>query len=469
MSHTKQRALLFSMLLSTVVAQYGSAPLPPQLHPVHLPPPPLFGGQTPKKQQHKPFAPSVPIFKPSAGLGPLPVPSGLGPLPVSSGLGPLPLPAGQMSGPSYSYGSQSNGLPSSFQQLPQPSFQSQRPWQPAPSFSSIPAPQMSFAPFAMQQGVPQSYAVPSIYLQQPTASFGSVPSKFLSPPPPPSFPAPVQFGVLAGNPVMQPSFPVAQPNQYTQSMPTYGNGPSMMQMQQNPESFSFGNIPQRELTSNGQSAQSYGPSQFGPSAPSSYGSVEIPQQFQVSSMSAQSFGPVSSPQSFAIPAPQQSFSPSESSQSYSPAQSYQTSQSSTSVEPQFAPIESQQTFGPSSSSQSFAVASSAQSYAPSNGGLSQVEGPSIHDMQVPIFGIPPPSQQQGSSEYQQSQSQVSSNPVRQESYPEHLLPMLYQSAAALASAQHQPGFEPAGPSSGSPYDGTMFTRHVRLSDTFPSA
>ncbi|XP_057372247.1 uncharacterized protein LOC130693139 [Daphnia carinata] len=443
MSHTKQKALLFSMLLSAVVAQYGSAPLPPQLHPVHVPPPALFGGQAHKKQQ-KPLT-SVPIFKPSMGLGPLPVPSGLG---------PLPLPAGQvsMSGPSYSYGSQSNGLPSSFQQLPQPTFQ--RPWQPAPSLSS--APQMNFAPFAVQQGVPQSYAVPSIYFQQPTASVGSVPSKFLSPPPPPSFPA--QFGVPTGNPVIQSSFPqpFAQPNQYVQSMPTYGNAPSMMQMQQSPESFSFSNIPQRELAPNGPSVQSYGASQFGPSGPS-FGSMKAPQQLQFSSVPSQPFGPASSPQSFTIPAPQQSFSSSESSQSYSPAQS------SASAEPQFTPVESQQTFGPSSSSQSFDIASS---YAPLNGGPSQVEGPSIHDMQVPIFGIPPPSQQQ---EYQQSQSQVSSTPVRQELYPEHLLPMLHQSAAALASAQYQSGSEPAGPSSGSPYDGSMFTRHVRVSDTFPSA
>lgn len=96
-----------------------------------------------------------------------------------------------------------------------------------------------------------------------------------------------------------------------------------------------------------------------------------------------------------------------------------------------------------------------------------MEGPSDMQSNVQIFGIPPPSQQQG--EYQQSHLQMNSAPVRQETSPENLLPILHQSAVALASSHYQPAPESAGPSSGSPYDGGIFTRYVRVSDTFPSA
>ncbi|XP_046460866.1 extensin-like isoform X1 [Daphnia pulex] len=519
----KATVILFSMLLSVAVAQYGSsAPLPPQLHQSHRPPPPLFGGKAPKKQQNRPtFTGSVPIFRPDAGLGPLPVPPlpfGPGPLPLPSGIGPLPLPVGQgpmpaqLATPSYYYASPSmDGFPSPFQPVGQiPSFQSPaRPaWQTAPSFNSYGSAQpMNFAP----QGIPPPVG-PPIYLQQTTSSFGSVPSKFLSPPPPSSFLTPISFGGPANGPVfpsnspMQPSFQMAQPAQYNPAQ-SYGTGPSssMMQLQQGNDPSAFGTIPQREQIQQFAGPSSYAPQSYGfavqqfsgPDLSSqSFGGnpqqsfvgsqqpVGPPAQTYSSASQQQSFGQAQSPQSFAQVVPQQSFASVEQtqqsflpSQSFGqqasfeqplgpsgPSQSYSSQQQSYgTASASFTPVESQQqTFAGPSESQQF-VGVTSQSFAPS-----PVEG--FPEMQasgnpsVPIYGVPPPSQQQQQSvpDFQQSNSQDNSTPIRQQqqSSAEFQMPMSYQSAAMVSP----PLPESSGPNnSGLTYDASnVMTRYVRV-------
>ena len=438
-----------------------------------------------------------------SGPGPLPLPSGVGPLPLplpfSAGQGPIPA---QSATPSYYYGSQSmDGFPSQFQQVGLPSFQSPRPWQTAPSFSYGSAQPMNFAP---QQGIPPPGA-PPIYLQQSTSSFGSVPSKFLSPPPPSSFLTPISFGGPANSPVfpssaMQPSFQVAQPAQYN---PVQSYGPSMMQLQQGNDASAFGTTPQTQQIAgpSSYSPQSYGfaaGQQFSgtDSSSQSFGGNPSPQQSFApvgsqqpmgppiqtysSASQQQSYGQAPSPQVFAQGVPQQSFSPVETQQSFGQAsfeqtlgpsvssqsypsqqQSYGTALSSFSPaevqqQQQFVPSESQQFVGVTSASQSFAPSS----YGASNVGPSPVEG--FPDMQptgnpVPIYGVPPPSSQ---SDFQQSNSQDSSTPIRQQGSSEFLMPV-YQSAAMASSPL--PDSTASGPNSGSTYDtSSVITRYVRV-------